>query len=81
MAILRKIATIALFRGRITETQLAALADQAVYRTFSPGEMIFLAGEPSAGLWIVVDGRVKAFKSSPGGQEYISKLLWSRRYI
>jgi CRP-like cAMP-binding protein len=54
-----------------TETQLAMLADPAVQRAFAPGEMIFLEGEPSAGLWIVIDGRVKAFKSSPDGQEYI----------
>lgn len=54
-----------------TETQLATLTDQAISRAFAPGEMIFLEGEPSAGLWILLDGRVKAFKSSPDGQEYI----------
>jgi CRP/FNR family transcriptional regulator len=37
--------------------------------------MIFLEGEPSAGLWIVENGRVKAFKLSPDGQEYILHIL------
>jgi CRP-like cAMP-binding protein len=70
MAILARLQQLPYFAAA-SKTQLAALADQAVHRTFSPGEMIFLAGEPSAGLWILVDGRVKAFKSSPDGQEYI----------
>ena len=44
---------------------LNPLAQQAVHRTFAANEMIFLEGEPSAGLWIVENGRVKAYKRSP----------------
>lgn len=59
----------------IKEAALANLARQAVQRTFSSGEMIFGEGQPSAGLWIVEDGRVKAYKLSPDGQEFIMRFF------
>lgn len=57
------------------ESALNELARQAVYNTFSPNEMIFLEGEPSAGLWIVENGRIKAYKISPDGHEYILRFF------
>ena len=54
---------------------VSELAQQAVHCTFVPNEMIFLEGEPSAGLWIVEDGHVKAYKLSPDGQEYILRFF------
>lgn len=59
----------------VAEPTLNELAQQAVPRTFTANEMIFLEGEPSAGLWIVENGRVKAYKLSPDGQEYILHFL------
>ena len=50
---------------------LAELAAQATRRSLRRQETIFLEGEPSAGLWIVENGCVKAYKLSPDGQEYI----------
>ncbi|MCB8929392.1 MAG: Crp/Fnr family transcriptional regulator [Ardenticatenaceae bacterium] len=61
--------------AHVAESTLSQLAQQAVHRTFAANEIIFLEGEPSAGLWIVEDGRVKAFKLSPEGQEYILHIL------
>jgi CRP/FNR family transcriptional regulator len=57
------------------EPALKELAQQAVHRTFAANELIFLEGEPSAGLWILENGRVKAYKLSPDGQEYILHFL------
>lgn len=57
------------------EAALVTLSQQAVYRTYRPGETIFLEGEPSAGLWIIENGRVKAYKLSPDGQEYILRFF------
>ena len=54
---------------------ISELAQQAVHCTFVPNEMIFLEGEPSAGLWIVEDGRVKVYELSPDGQEYILRFF------
>ena len=61
--------------ARIADTSLRKIAQQAVRRTFVPGETIFLESEPSAGLWIVENGRVKAYKLSPEGQEYILRFF------
>lgn len=59
----------------VTGSSLDELARKAVRRTYGPGTMIFLEGESSAGLWIVEAGRVKAYKLSPDGQEYILRFF------
>lgn len=61
--------------AHVAEPALGELASQAVSYTFAPNEMIFLEGESSAGLWIVENGRVKAYKLSPDGQEYILRFF------
>jgi CRP/FNR family transcriptional regulator len=40
-------------------------------RSFGAGELLFSEGDPCAGLYIVVRGRVRIFKSSPGGREQV----------
>ncbi|MFO7536951.1 MAG: Crp/Fnr family transcriptional regulator [Chloroflexota bacterium] len=59
----------------VEEATLATVAGQALRRTFAPNEMIFLEGESSAGLWLVENGRIKAYKLSPDGQEYILRFF------
>lgn len=61
--------------AHVADAQLALLAQHAICRTFAPGESIFLEGDPSAGLWIVEDGRVKAYKLSSDGHEYILRFF------
>ncbi len=55
--------------------ELSALARQTLRRSFDPGQIIFLEGEPSAGLWIVETGTVKVFKLAADGREHIMHLL------
>lgn len=43
--------------------------------SFRDGEVLFLAGEPSAGLWIIEAGRIKVFKLTSEGQEHVLHLL------
>lgn len=59
----------------VPAAQLEELARQAVRRTFSAGETLFLAGEPSAGLWLIERGRVKAYKTTTEGREHVLHLL------
>lgn len=59
----------------ISEDQLVKLAEQAIHHNFLPGEIIFLESDESSGLWILKKGRVKAFKLSPEGQEYILRFF------
>lgn len=59
----------------VTQDQLDKLAGNAIQRSFTAGQIIFIEGEASAGLWILVEGRVKAYKLSPDGQEYILRFF------
>ncbi|MCZ7552465.1 MAG: Crp/Fnr family transcriptional regulator [Anaerolineales bacterium] len=51
------------------------LAEGAICRSFSAGQIIFLEGEGSAGLWGLEKGHVKLYKLSPEGQEYILRFV------
>lgn len=57
--------------AQLAEPVLAALAAACVERHFDRGQVIFLEGEPCAGLHIVAAGEVKIFKLSPQGREQI----------
>lgn len=50
---------------------LAALASVATLRAFAREEVIFLEGEPSAGLFLVESGIVKICRYSKDGREHI----------
>jgi len=52
-------------------TEIAALAERAVIRRYSAGEVLFSEGEPCAGSYVVSSGRVRIFKTSPGGREQV----------
>jgi CRP/FNR family transcriptional regulator len=64
---------IALFAG-LTEAEMQALAQRAVERRYTAGEMLFWEGEPCAGVFLIVQGSVKIFKTSPGGREMMLAL-------
>ncbi|MDT8304689.1 MAG: Crp/Fnr family transcriptional regulator [Anaerolineae bacterium] len=59
----------------VPRPQLEALAQKAVRRTFAAGELLFLAGESSGGLWIIERGRVKVYKMTAEGREHVLHLL------
>lgn len=55
----------------LPEGVLLALADAAVAKRCTRGQIIFLESDPCAGLFIVARGEVKIFKVSPQGREQI----------
>jgi CRP-like cAMP-binding protein len=55
--------------------QVMLLADEAVCRSFAPGEIILLDGMPCTGLWVIGEGQVKVYKLSLEGNEHILHLL------
>ena len=59
---------IALFAA-LSEREVRVLAQRAVERRFSPDAILFWEGEPCAGIFLIVEGSVKIFRSSPGGRE------------
>jgi CRP/FNR family transcriptional regulator len=59
-----------IFNG-LTETELQFLAERAVPRNYSKGELLFTEGDPCAGLFVIQSGRVRIFKSSLNGREQV----------
>jgi CRP/FNR family transcriptional regulator len=64
---------IPLFSG-LTEAESDALAQRAVERKYAPDDMLFWEGDPCAGIFLIVQGSVKIFKTSPGGREMMLAL-------
>ncbi len=59
-----------LFTG-LSETELNFLAQRAVPRKFSAGEIVFNEGDACAGMYVVQSGSVRIFKTSAGGREQV----------
>jgi CRP/FNR family transcriptional regulator len=59
---------IALFSA-LDETELQELAQRAVERRFAADQMLFWEGEPCAGIFLIIEGTVKIFRTSSGGRE------------
>lgn len=47
------------------------LAQRAVPRKFTGGEIVFSEGDPCAGMYVVESGHVRIFKTSAGGREQV----------
>lgn len=54
--------------GAFSEEQLKLLGNLLIRRHYAAGELIFLEGDPSKGLWFVLAGRVRIIKMSAGGR-------------
>lgn len=55
----------------LTDAEIQALSTRTGSRSYAPGELLFSEGEPCAGLYMVVAGRVRIFKTSPNGREHV----------
>lgn len=57
----------------------SALSDQEIHeaaaharrRSYAPGQVIFLEGDPCEGMVLIAEGRVRIFKASPSGREVL----------
>ena len=67
------ISAIPLFSG-LAAVEIQALAQRAVERRFAADEMLFWEGEPCAGIFLIVEGSVKIFKTSNSGREMMLAL-------
>jgi CRP/FNR family cyclic AMP-dependent transcriptional regulator len=64
------LAQTALFTG-LSEVELSFLAQHAVPRRFSSGEIVFSEGDACAGMYVVQSGSVRIFKISAAGREQV----------
>ncbi len=71
---LQVLAAIPSFAGVEAET-LAALARAASRRSYEPGEIVFLEGEPCGGLYVVESGWLKSSKIAASGREQVMRFV------
>lgn len=55
----------------LSEHTLEVLAERAVEKLFQKDELIFVAGEEAQGLYVIVEGAVRAFRVSLDGREQV----------
>jgi CRP-like cAMP-binding protein len=53
----------------LSPPELETLADRTLERRFGPGEVLFHEGDPCHGFFLLGQGQVKIFKTSPSGRE------------
>jgi len=64
----RLLVRVALFAG-LSEPERWALAERAVEKRYRAGELLFVEGDPCPGMYVLIEGRVKIYKTSPAGRE------------
>jgi CRP-like cAMP-binding protein len=55
----------------LDDAELTALAGRCGMRSYAPGEVLFAEDDPCAGLYIVVSGRIRIFKTASSGREQV----------
>ena len=60
----------ALFGG-LSDKELRALAERAVEQTLARGQILFVAGDQARGLYVIVEGALRAFRESIDGREQV----------
>src|SRR5689334_1503869 len=64
------LARVPIFSG-LAPAEMDFLSQHAVSRAYDAGQVIFTEGDPCAGLYVVVSGHVRIFKTSAGGREQV----------
>jgi CRP-like cAMP-binding protein len=59
------------FFGSLEVEELRALAGRAVERILAREEVLFVSGEEARGLYVIVSGAVRAFRSGADGREQV----------
>ena len=57
--------------GSLDEAALRLLADRAIERHFRKDEVVFVAGDEAIGMYVIVDGALRAFRVSTDGREQV----------
>lgn len=66
--------TVAFFAG-LEDAILNRLAQRALWRDYGAGEVVFLEGEPAAGIYLLNYGWLKALRVSPEGREQVLRFI------
>jgi len=68
------LSTVPAFAG-LAPALLEAVAQAAIARDFAAGQVVFLQGEPCAGLYIVHSGWLRSLMISPTGRQQVVRLV------
>ena len=63
------------FFRRLSTQLRARVAEVARIKPHERGELIFAEGDPSDAFMVIVEGRIKVFKSTPAGKEIILEIF------
>jgi len=65
--------------SRLEADDLAALLGIARTRQIDDGEILFAAGDRATGFYVLLQGKIKLYKVSADGKEYILRVVHSRQ--
>lgn len=57
--------------GELNERELAALAERAIERRLKRDEILFVAGDEAAGLFVIAEGSLRAYREGVDGREQV----------
>ncbi|MBS1807924.1 MAG: Crp/Fnr family transcriptional regulator [Acidobacteria bacterium] len=57
--------------GELSEAELKALSERAMERHLAKGEVLFMAGDEAAGLFVIAEGSVRAYREGLDGREQV----------
>jgi CRP/FNR family transcriptional regulator len=60
---------------RLDTAALKLVWGEVIVRAYESGEIVFLEGDPNAGLLLMVEGQAKIYRLSPDGKEHILATL------
>ena len=69
-AVVEVLRRLPLFAG-LSDAAIGAIAERTVSRAVRRNEILFRKGEPCHGLYVVVEGEVQVYRSSPDGREQV----------
>ena len=65
--------------SRLEADDLAALLEIARMRQIDDGEILFAAGDRATGFYVLLQGKIKLYKVSADGKEYILRVVRNRQ--
>lgn len=57
--------------GELNESELRALSERSVERRLKRDELLFITGDEAAGLFVIVEGALRAFREGVDGREQV----------
>jgi CRP-like cAMP-binding protein len=69
-----------MFQG-VSEEALRRVAERCVVRGLPAGRFLFRMGDPCAGLWMILEGRIRVYRANRDGKEQVIHLLGPGRTV